>query len=95
MWRPWRGLPARRIDRDDGRNLAGISNQDEAWRHLAEQHEVRPCHLPRLFDDHHIERVVELDDPTCGGGTTAMVAEEWGRRWITIDTSRVAISLRA
>jgi adenine-specific DNA-methyltransferase len=32
-------------------------------------------------------------DPTCGSGTTAHVAEEWGRRWITIDTSRVAISL--
>ena len=32
-------------------------------------------------------------DPTCGGGTTAYVAEKWGRRWITIDTSRVALSL--
>src|SRR4030042_5115969 len=28
-------------------------------------------------------------DPTCGSGTTAYVAEQWGRRWITIDTSRV------
>ena len=32
-------------------------------------------------------------DPTCGAGTTAYVAEQWGRRWITIDTSRVAIAL--
>jgi adenine-specific DNA-methyltransferase len=32
-------------------------------------------------------------DPTCGSGTTAYVAEEWGRRWITIDTSRVALTL--
>lgn len=32
-------------------------------------------------------------DPTCGAGTTAFVAEQWGRRWITIDTSRVAIAL--
>ena len=32
-------------------------------------------------------------DPTCGSGTTAVVAEEWGRRWITIDTSRVALAL--
>ncbi|WP_235019470.1 site-specific DNA-methyltransferase [Tabrizicola flagellatus] len=32
-------------------------------------------------------------DPTCGSGTTAYVAEHWGRRWITIDTSRVAIAL--
>ena len=29
-------------------------------------------------------------DPTCGSGTTAYVAEQWGRRWITCDTSRVA-----
>ena len=31
-------------------------------------------------------------DPTCGSGTTATVAEQWGRRWITIDTSRVALA---
>ena len=32
-------------------------------------------------------------DPTCGSGTTAIVAEQWGRRWITIDTSRVSLAL--
>lgn len=32
-------------------------------------------------------------DPTCGSGTTAVVAEDWGRRWVTCDTSRVAITL--
>lgn len=32
-------------------------------------------------------------DPTCGSGTTAYVAEQWGRRWITTDTSRVALTL--
>jgi len=32
-------------------------------------------------------------DPTCGSGTTATVAEQWGRRWITIDTSRVALAI--
>jgi adenine-specific DNA-methyltransferase len=32
-------------------------------------------------------------DPTCGSGTTAVVAEQWGRRWITCDTSRVALAL--
>ncbi len=32
-------------------------------------------------------------DPTCGSGTTAYVAEQWGRRWITVDTSRVALAL--
>ena len=34
-------------------------------------------------------------DPTCGSGTAAYVAEQWGRRWITIDTSRVALALAA
>src|SRR5579864_9156741 len=32
-------------------------------------------------------------DPTCGSGTTAFVAEKWGRRWITVDTSRVALAI--
>jgi adenine-specific DNA-methyltransferase len=32
-------------------------------------------------------------DPTCGSGTTAYVCEQWGRRWITIDTSRIALAL--
>ncbi len=32
-------------------------------------------------------------DPTCGSGTTATVAEQWGRRWITIDTSRIALNI--
>jgi adenine-specific DNA-methyltransferase len=32
-------------------------------------------------------------DITCGSGTTAFVAEQWGRRWITCDTSRIAITL--
>src|SRR5687768_124268 len=32
-------------------------------------------------------------DPTCGSGTTAYVAEQWGRRWITVDTSRGALAL--
>lgn len=32
-------------------------------------------------------------DPTCGGGTSAFVAEQWGRRWITVDTSRIAINI--
>ena len=48
-----------------------------------------------------IERCVQMAtdpgdlvvDPTCGSGTTAYVAEQWGRRWITIDTSRVALAL--
>jgi adenine-specific DNA-methyltransferase len=48
-----------------------------------------------------IERCIQMTtdpgdlvlDPTCGSGTTAYVAEQWGRRWITIDTSRVSLAL--
>jgi adenine-specific DNA-methyltransferase len=48
-----------------------------------------------------VERCIQLAsepgdivlDPTCGGGTTAYAAEKWGRRWITIDTSRVPLAL--
>ena len=32
-------------------------------------------------------------DPTCGSGTTAYVAEQWGRRWITCDSSRVSLTI--
>jgi adenine-specific DNA-methyltransferase len=52
-------------------------------------------------DEKPIERCILMStdpgdlvfDPTCGSGTTATVAEQWGRRWITIDTSRVALAL--
>jgi adenine-specific DNA-methyltransferase len=60
---------------------------------------------PRLFVVQTNPKVVErcilmttepgdlVFDPTCGGGTTAYCAEKWGRRWITCDTSRVALAL--
>ncbi|HEY3798524.1 MAG TPA: site-specific DNA-methyltransferase [Caulobacteraceae bacterium] len=60
---------------------------------------------PKIYVVQTISRVVErcillstdpgdlVLDPTCGSGTTAYVAEQWGRRWITIDTSRVALAL--
>ncbi len=52
-------------------------------------------------DTRVIERCIQMTtapgdlvlDPTCGSGTTAYVAEQWGRRWITIDTSRVPLAL--
>jgi UvrD-like helicase C-terminal domain len=44
-----------------------------------------------MHPDGHQSRQYCLD-PTCGSGTTAYVAEQWGRRWITIDTSRVALA---
>ena len=62
-------------------------------------------HRTRVYVVQTNERVVErcilmttdpgdlVLDPTCGSGTTAYVAEQWGRRWITIDTSRVALAL--
>lgn len=60
---------------------------------------------PRIYVVQTVTKVVErcllmatdpgdlVLDPTCGSGTTAYVAEQWGRRWITIDTSRVALAL--
>ncbi|WCP15043.1 hypothetical protein sphantq_03498 [Sphingobium sp. AntQ-1] len=60
---------------------------------------------PRIYVVQTITRVIErcilmttdpgdlVLDPTCGSGTTAYVAEQWGRRWITMDTSRVALAL--
>src|SRR5678810_1070499 len=60
---------------------------------------------PRIYVVQTVIRIVErcvlmatdpgdlVLDPTCGSGTTATVAEQWGRRWITIDTSRVALAL--
>lgn len=60
---------------------------------------------PRVYVVQTVTRVIErcmlmttdpgdlVLDPTCGSGTTAFVAEKWGRRWITCDTSRVAITL--
>jgi adenine-specific DNA-methyltransferase len=60
---------------------------------------------PKIYVVQTNERIVErcllmatdpgdlVLDPTCGSGTTAEIAEQWGRRWITIDTSRVALAL--
>ena len=60
---------------------------------------------PRIYAVQTVPRVIQrcllmttdpgdlVLDPTCGSGTTAYVAEQWGRRWITTDTSRVALTL--
>ena len=60
---------------------------------------------PKIYVVQTLSRVIErcllmttdpgdlVLDPTCGSGTTAYVAEQWGRRWITVDTSRVALAL--
>jgi len=76
-----------------------ISNM---WSDLSSGFNV---YQPKLFVVQTNERIVErcllmatapgdlVLDPTCGSGTTAEVAEQWGRRWITIDTSRVALAI--
>ena len=63
------------------------------------------AYQPKIYVVQTNERIVErcllmatdpgdlVLDPTCGSGTTAETAEQWGRRWITIDTSRVALAL--
>ena len=63
------------------------------------------AHQPKIYVVQTNERIVErcilmatdpgdlVLDPTCGSGTTAEIAEQWGRRWITMDTSRVALAL--
>lgn len=60
---------------------------------------------PKIYVVQTVEKVIQrcllmttdpgdlVLDPTCGSGTTAYVAEQWGRRWITIDTSRVSLAL--
>jgi adenine-specific DNA-methyltransferase len=60
---------------------------------------------PRIYVVQTVSRIIErcilmvtdpgdlVIDPTCGSGTTAYVSEQWGRRWITVDTSRVALAL--
>ena len=72
-------------------------------RHVA-RHGAQVC-TQKVYVVQTIDRVIErcllmttdpgdlVLDPTCGSGTTAYVAEQWGRRWITCDTSRVALAL--
>lgn len=67
----------------------GISSRTDAKRYVVQ---TSPTVIERciLMATDPGDLVV---DPTCGSGTTAYVAEQWGRRWITIDTSRVALAL--
>ena len=75
-----------------------VKNLDHLWSDLGGAHDRR---YVVETNTKAIQRCVLMTtdpgdlvlDPTCGGGTTAYVAEQWGRRWITIDTSRVALAL--
>jgi adenine-specific DNA-methyltransferase len=79
---------------DDFRAYAVGSNWADTQDRIKKQYIVET--VPKV-----IERCIVMTtdpgdlvlDPTCGSGTTAYVAEQWGRRWITIDTSRVALAL--
>jgi adenine-specific DNA-methyltransferase len=75
-----------------------VVNYDNSWQD-------QPAAQARVYVVQTAEKFIErcmlmttdpgdlVLDPTCGSGTTALVAEQWGRRWITTDTSRVAIAL--
>jgi adenine-specific DNA-methyltransferase len=79
-----------------------VGNQDNVWTDLGG---VQSRADPKVYVVQTASTVIErcilmttdpgdlVLDPTCGSGTSAYVAEQWGRRWITIDTSRVAVAL--
>ena len=70
-------------------DIGGIQSRTDPKRYVVQtaNEAVRRC-LTMTTDPGDL-----VFDPTCGSGTTAYVAEQWGRRWITCDTSRVAITL--
>lgn len=70
-------------------DLSGIQSRTDA-KVYAVQTPVTPIERCMLMSTDPSDLVL---DPTCGSGTTAFVAEKWGRRWITCDTSRVAVTL--
>ena len=67
--------------------IAGFSGEDKTYVVQTARRVVQRCILMTTDPGDLVL------DPTCGSGTTAYVAEQWGRRWITIDTSRVALAL--
>lgn len=71
----------------DDTAIAGFSGEDKTYVVQTSTKVIERC-LLMTTDPGDL-----VLDPTCGSGTTAYVAEQWGRRWITIDTSRVALAL--
>jgi adenine-specific DNA-methyltransferase len=67
--------------------IAGFSGEDKIYVVQTAKKVIQRC-LLMTTDPGDL-----VFDPTCGSGTTAYVAEQWGRRWITCDTSRVALTL--
>lgn len=91
---PGKGMPAYRFEFDD----FPVQEYANVWTNTQGASDKR---YVVETSDRVIERCILMTtdpgdlvlDPTCGGGTTAFVAEKWGRRWITCDTSRVAVTL--
>ncbi len=67
--------------------IAGFSGEDKLY---VVQSAIKPIQRCMLMTTDPGDLVL---DPTCGSGTVAYVAEQWGRRWITIDTSRIALNI--
>lgn len=67
--------------------IAGFSGEDKLY---IVQSAIKPIQRCVLMTTDPGDLIL---DPTCGSGTTAYVAEQWGRRWITIDTSRIALNI--
>ena len=67
--------------------IAGFSGEDKVYVVQTAKKVIQRC-IQMSTDPGDL-----VLDPTCGSGTTTYVAEQWGRRWITIDTSRVALAL--
>ena len=74
-------------DRWDDTAIAGFSGEEKIYIVQTASKVIARC-LLMTTDPGDL-----VLDPTCGSGTTAYVAESWGRRWITIDTSRVSVAL--
>ena len=72
---------------------AGLEAQGTIQEAPKLRFEYNPHLPPVLRSATEAAEADQLPDPTCGSGTTAFVAEHWGRRWITCDTSRVALAL--
>ncbi|WP_223428934.1 site-specific DNA-methyltransferase [Tateyamaria pelophila] len=99
-------VKAGRIFDGGGASLGGVSFWDD-WDRVGRSNMWTDMHGEKfpVYVVQTAERAIErcllmttnpgdlVLDPTCGSGTTAVMAEKWGRRWITCDTSRVAITL--
>jgi len=83
----WDYFPARRIDNLWLDTQSGGFNDPKVYVVQTTNKVIQRC-LLMTTDPGDL-----VFDPTCGSGTTAFVAEQWGRRWITCDTSRVALTL--